>query len=377
MKSDWLRQRLLTYPPKQGRGNSFLDPVYLSRKPEWGSVEITRAMLDLLEDGLKIGNCSGGTSVQCEDKRFAATRYLVRYPPSFDSERISSNDIPPVDHFLYISESCLPVATAPEFFSNLSDSTISWVNARHRMQAGTPKNKYEDDQFAGINRRIPGQFRWKADQWLLLSRTHASKIIAIDRPHIPPKHQLWQSFCHINASDEMFFPTSLALLGYLRFTKDGCDTQKRRSRDEESYNGKKSTGENEAQDLAHSTVGTQSSSTCDSATTSTLPDKNPCILLKPVTYTDWSEGARNPATFVHGASDFKTIGKLARHQKCLVARKFATFKDVPGISSNAEHMTGNITFEQWIEVIEELQNEETKVLVNPAGEVAIASDDKK
>lgn len=28
---------------------------YLTRRPEWGSVEITRAMIDLVEEGLLIG----------------------------------------------------------------------------------------------------------------------------------------------------------------------------------------------------------------------------------------------------------------------------------------------------------------------------------
>ena len=56
VESEWLRQRLLVHPPRLGRGNSFLDPEFLSRVPSWGSVEITRAMIDLLKDGMKIGS---------------------------------------------------------------------------------------------------------------------------------------------------------------------------------------------------------------------------------------------------------------------------------------------------------------------------------
>eukprot|EP00536_Pseudo-nitzschia_multiseries_P012936 jgi/Psemu1/290594/fgenesh1_pg.523_\ len=360
--SEWLRKRLLTFPPKQGRGNSFMDPVFLSRSPEWGSVEITRAMLDLLQDGLKIGNDAALPS-QYEDKRFCPGRFLVRSPPSFDEDAT----IPPVDQFLYISESCIPVVTAPEFFRRTSDSSMSWVNARHRTEEDTPQNKYEDDQFAGINRRIPGQYRWKGDQWVLLSRKHASSIIAMDRPFKPPKHQLWQSFRHINASDEMFFPTALALLGDLRYTKNGLDTQKGRSRDGESSTQpgegnssvgplsplKSAGGGHSEADHSSSTAPTNSLAEAQSP-----PMKNQRILLKPVTYTDWTEGMKNPALFSNGATDLKRVGKLARENGCLVARKFATHINIPGVALEDQKITGALSVEEWAAVIKEIQNGE-------------------
>lgn len=359
VESDWLRQRLLTYPPKQGRGNSFMDPVYLSRKPEWGSVEITRAMLDLLQDSLKIGDDSE-KNAKYEDKRFCASRYLVRSPPYFGAEQSTSGKIPPVDHFLFISESCIPVVTAAELFSKISHSNMSWLNARHRTEVDTPKNKYEDDQFAGINRRIPGQYRWKGDQWVLLSKRHASLIISMDRPFKPPKHQLWQSFRNINASDEMFFPTALALLGDLRFTRDGIDTQKGRCRDEESNHGG---------NVASSAGGqNQTSNETNSATNSamntglSLSPQNRSIVLKPVTYTDWTEGMRNPATFHNGPADLKRVSKLARDMGCLVARKFATHISIPGISPEHANLTGRISMEEWKSIIKEVQSEEAKAV---------------
>ena len=380
VKSEWLRQRMLTFPPKLGRGNSFSDPVHLSRTPNWGSIEITRAMLDLLQDGLKIGNKN---TKQCEDKRFDASRYLVRSPSSFIAENNNDgicNNIPPVDQFLFVSESCLPVVTVPEFFSRTSDPTVSWLNASHRSQEGIPKNKYEDDQFAGINRRVPGQYRWKGDQWVLLSRRHASKIIGMDRPHIPPKHQLWQSFRHINASDEMFFPTALALLGELRYSKEGHDTQKGRSRDEELSSQTRERG-----DASSSSTGVLSSptrnathneaaskdearSTADSGSSSSaaVPIKNECIILKPVTYTDWSQGMKNPALFTRGETDLKRVSKLARNNGCLMARKFATHISVPGIPSNEQKITGEISIEQWFSVIKEIKYEEEEAKKVPA-----------
>jgi hypothetical protein len=349
VRSEWLRHRLLTHPPKPGRGNSYMDPEFFSLTPSWGSVEITRAMLDLLQDGLKIGNCTEA------DKRFSASRFLIRSPASFDANAASTaapNDtdsanggsitrIPPVDHFLYISETCLPVVTPQEFFARIQDSTVSWVNARHRKQEGTPRNKYEDDQFAGINRRVPGQYRWKGDQWVLLSRRHASKIIELDRPHISPKHQLWQSFNAINASDEMYIPTVLALLGYLRFTADGDDTQ--RPRDPHAIS------------LSASGSDKEGAPTSDP---SASVSKNECILLKPVTYTDWSAGMKNPVTFSHGVTDLRRIGKIAREKGCLVARKFAPYIAVPGFPRGEQNITGEISLADWDATVQELRSME-------------------
>jgi hypothetical protein len=204
IQSEFLKRYLITYPPRVGRGNNYLDPEYLTRKPEWGSVEITRAMIDLLGNALKVG------IDEEKDERFTRNRFVAKRP----SSSVGSNDdtpseIPPVDQFLFISETCLPVTTAPRMFELLADTSVSWVNARHRRDPGTPKNLYETDQFALINRRIPGQYRWKGDQWVVLCRHHAQLVWNIDRPHTSAKYQLWQSFRDINASDEMYFPTCL------------------------------------------------------------------------------------------------------------------------------------------------------------------------
>lgn len=350
VKSEWLKQRLLTYPPKRGRGNSYEDPTFLTRTPAWGSVEITRAMLDLLQESLKIGHCTQ------EDKRFSANRFLVRAPPNKDEK---DPKIPPGDHFLFISETCVPVVTAPEFFAQIANVSVSWVNARHRRQEGTPKNKYEDDQFAGINRRIPGQYRWKADQWVLLSRRHASLIIDMDRPHIPPKYQLWQSFRDINASDEMYFPTALALLGFLRYTSDGDDTQKSRA----ITPGPTSTSVDSAARPPAATPSPGGKRTPAPASDTVTPvpaavNKNECVLLRPVTYTDWTEGMKNPAMFCHGAKDLKRVAKLARGNGCLVARKFSTYLPIPGVPKEEQKITGEITVGQWSQVMSELHREE-------------------
>lgn len=354
VQSEWLKQRLLTYPPKRGRGNSYEDPTYLTRTPAWGSVDITRAMLDLVQESLKIGHCTQ------TDKRFSANRFLIRSPPTTvtDGEAADTFKIPPADHFLFISETCVPVVTAPEFFAQIANVAVSWVNAHHRREDNTPKNKYEGDQFAGINRRIPGQYRWKADQWVLLSRKHASLIMDMDRPHILPKHHLWQSFREINASDEMYFPTALALMGYLRYTKDGDDTQKSRAvvTSQPSQNAGPGGVANPSTESAAAAPASASALASDLPT---IPmNQNDCVLLRPVTYTDWTEGMKNPAMFCHGPKDLKKVSKLARRNGCLVARKFSPHLPLPGVQKEKLKCTGEITIGQWNEVMSELHREE-------------------
>lgn len=309
VKSLWLRQRLLTEPPKLGRGNSFAEPVFHSHCPEWGSVQITRAMVDLLAAGMEIGRNLNSD----RDERFTSRRYLI--------EETMPTEVPKVDKFIFISETCLPVTTLDECVNSLFAATaqqrklvgqskapqdavpvanpweVSWVNARNRNTPGTPRNKYERDQFCDIHRIIPQSCRWKADQWCVLSRPHAAAVLDLDQ-HLRPRDQLWNSYRNVNASDEMYFPTALAILQIL--------TEKSTSREPLQ------------------------------------------VCLQPVTYTDWSEGMRNPATF--GANDLRRITKMARSEGCLLARKFSP------TNSSGEHV-GDITIEDWRKVLEEVIRE--------------------
>jgi Core-2/I-Branching enzyme len=290
VQSEWLRQRLLRQDGEQER--------FKSHVPEWGSVQITRAMIDGLRDGLQIGT---------EGAADLSQRYRVHPLPLDDSdENASSSFMTSVDKFIFISESCLPVVTLDEAVSSMffssprlisSDTTpivdagpsssttepstdsnaptastvdpwdVSWVNARNYNTSGTPSNMYERDQFRRIHNMIPENHRWKADQWLLLSRRHALAIHLLDA-HLPEREQLYTTFSHVKASDEMYFPTALSLVGFL--TED---------------------------------------------------DASSPVLKRPVTYTDWSEGMRNPVSFAAGEK-FTTVAALARARGCLVARKF-------------------------------------------------------
>ena len=361
--SPWLKRRLLTKPPQLGRGTSFANPTYHTHTPGWGKVEITRAMIDLLATGMTIGTISPTAKDRREaDVRFSSRRFWIngRASPAEEEGVLPTSDvaIPPVDKFIFMSETCLPVTTLEECVEALfrdegaavatnnspvkegdgggivaklngqaknssslnEDATLassssasaaassnnawqlSWVNARNLDTPGTPRNKYERDQFTDIHRMIPQRYRWKADQWLVLSRTHAHAILQIDQ-HCSSQNQLWNSFANINASDEMYFPTALAVLNILR-------------EDDKDDNGPRQ------------------------------------IVRRAVTYTDWSEGMRNPATYTAGMAEFQKIARRARREGCLLARKFAPALVVPGTEPT---MTGQISVDEWKSVVQDFE----------------------
>jgi hypothetical protein len=277
-------------------------------------------MVDLLATGLKVGPTDREADV-----RFSTKRFLVK-----GKEQGPPEEIPLVDKFIFVSETCLPVRTLKECVELLFEepkvaaksgesdapsavvpaagarpNEMSWINARNLNSPDTPKNKYERDQFQDIHRMVPRQFRWKADQWTVLSRPHAAAVMNIDQ-HMRPADQLWNSFARINASDEMYFPTALACLGILK--------------------------EDDEKDTATSQVAKRA-----------------------VTYTDWTEGMRNPATYTNGVRDLRKVAKIARKQGCLFARKFALIHNIPG---REKVVTGEIDADAWTELLEALRKEE-------------------
>lgn len=416
--SEWLRQRLLLQPPRIGRGTKYDDPVFHTRIPEWGSVDIARAMTDCLRDAVKIGcgsndnnNNDVNDKASQDDPRFEAARFVVARPNTSsgtdDTSSTTSDNtvVPTVDKFIFISETCLPVTTLKEcvdalFFPPATTSTtakptavkagngdekedaigvddddskvaagatakdagsatlttttakdadrdddvppkepptvighdsaaatsavvdpwdVSWVNARNRNTPGTPKNMYERDQFSDIHRMVNGMYRWKADQWLVLSRRHALAVLHIDGHMMKtPADQLWNAFANINASDEMYFPTALAVLGILQ--EDNVV-------------------------VVDSSAGKQPQDS-DREKTQIRAVAASAVAKRAVTYTDWTEGMRNPATFVGGPRDLAKVAALARKQGCLFARKFALQGPLEG-----SHVTGQITVHDWNEVI--------------------------
>eukprot|EP00977_Amphora_coffeiformis_P008636 scaffold1953_cov176-Amphora_coffeaeformis.AAC.54 len=379
VQSEFLKQRLLVHPPKLGRGNSYADPEYVSHQPNWGSVQITRAMLDLMRDALVIG-----TPADTEkDPRFSKQRYHIQ-----NDSADTATTLPPVDKFIFISETCTPVATLAEFEMVLfgspdlyasnnptDDGTApkitpwhqSWVHARNRNTPGTPKNKYERDQFGEIYRMVPGQYRWKADQWMALSRQHAAAVNAMDA-HMRPGDQLWNSFTKISASDEMYFPTALGILQIIQDPKVVARIKEQQQHAATGEGNKERPSgweakEGKPKDEAEAGGGAQEAAKEESAEKDekteekpevTVESLSPTVLFKSVTFTDWSEGMRNPKSFFRGSNDLRTISRLARAQGSLLARKFILCPPSEDATGKApEEMSGYITVDQWKQMIEE------------------------
>ena len=213
---------------------------------------------------------------------------------------------------------------------------VSWVNGRSRNTVGTPRNMYETNQFQNIDGRIPDTCRYKADQWILLSRRHAIHILHIDEHISHPQYQFWTLFQNISASDEMYFPTTLGILGLLK--DDDLDQ--------------------------NNTSSTDATSKQDRVSQSPLTSP---VWKRSVTYTDWSQGMRNPTSFTNGIRDFETVARLARQQQCLLARKFVVVPpsngrtvhddDHDNINSDPatkQNCTGQITVEEWRNVVHQL-----------------------
>ena len=376
---------------------------YHSRRPEWGSVEITRAMIDLLEEALKIGT----SRTHVDDERYASTRFLVtkdEETPDTTAEsttttiastsstsrtsdansnkpkkqRLTRTELtaknsamPTVDKFIFVSESCLPVSTLAEMEAALfescpdskpvpstshnsstsrnSNSTTnpvksyhpdagkSWINARN-----TPNNGFARQLQWDPTKAIPQPLIWKADQWLILTRHHAWPLISLideakdtlmkkegagssgGRHDRSPASRvaLWQCFRNVKASDEMYFPTTMALLGMIG--DNGGDAGA----------GGGTEGVNEKTDE------------------SVLSKE---IVKRRITYCDWSMSAKNPETFrISRKSNFaslKEVVKLAREEGCLIARKFTNDSDPRSQTNEESGPEPYITEKEWYDII--------------------------
>ena len=397
VRSEWLRQRLLVRRPRIGRGNEYADPEYFTHKPEWGSVQLTRAMVDCLSNAMKLGNDAE------KDPRFSSRRFVVSAGGGSSSGESSGGNesggdttsttagIPPVDTFIFVSETCLPVRTLPECareiygedaFGGVSGKAAagdgdekedahnkkkegdgaaavaklhqSWAMARSRKMPGTPRNMYERDQFQAIDRVVPQVLRYKSDQWILLSRWHASLVLELDR-HLPSPAQLWNCFSKLSASDEMYFPTALAVLGLLK--DDETASKKSGAACGSAAGGSAATAE-EGQQAAEEPSASNKDAAGAASTTTGKSSSEPQmqhIVRRQVTYVDWSEGMRNPASYDKGMRDFRRVAKLARANGSLFARKFVPYVPVPG---KEPAVTGMISADEWREHVERLAEED-------------------
>lgn len=312
IKSEWLRQRHLLQQSRKNDDDNDSLPKFHSHRPEWGSVEITRAMIDLLEEALRIGT----------DDSMNSAKYLST--PIDTGAQQNKQNIPPVDRFIFVSESCLPVTTLEEvelaLFGprNASESSValydkSWVNAR-----STPNNGYSRQlQWDAIRTdNIPHNFIWKADQWMVLNRSHADAVASLPAKHLNGR-QLWPAFRKCRASDEIYFPTVLSILGII-------SRQDRKAQVDDTSKGESCAGGE--------------------------------IRRRKITYCDWSQGAKNPASFT--SRDWKGVVVKARGDGCLFARKFVLLSSLPGGVYKNPHTidnNGTVSVDDWITVVKQKQ----------------------
>jgi len=328
IKSEWLRQRHLLQQSRSSSDNSrhkqdtnddIILPRFYSHRPEWGSVEITRAMIDLMEEALRIGSAGDYTNSAKYLSTPAGDELLNNNNTAEESKSKGQHceqDIPPVDRFIFVSESCLPVTTLEEVEmalfgpKNASGSSASlydksWVNAR-----SVPNNGYSRQlQWDTIRAdNIPQHFIWKADQWLVLTRNDAEAVTTLPSRYLNGR-QLWPAFRKCRASDEIYFPTLLSILGII-------------SRQE---------GEAQVDDFS---VG----ESCAGH-----------IRRRRITYCDWSLSAKNPASFT--SEDWKDVVSKARREGCLFARKFVLLSSLRDRAKQNLETDGIISVDDWTTVV--------------------------
>lgn len=219
IRSEWIKQHLIIDEYSNNNNSYGVDgnKPYLSFRPEWGSIEITRAMIELVQHALRIGektstsaNSSSSTSQDnsggVDDDLQEQERYTCRVKSKTTTSGL-------VDRFIFISESCIPFQPLTSLGKALytTHANKSWINYRN-----TPNNGYARQlQWDRIHNIIPRQFIHKSDQWLVLTRYHSSLIVR-DVPRTFSNYcrrPLYTYFDTVKASDEMYFSTILSMSG--------------------------------------------------------------------------------------------------------------------------------------------------------------------
>jgi hypothetical protein len=157
------------------------DGQIINFKPNWGAIEVTRALLKLFEIAL------------------------------LDSE---------VERLCYVSESCLPICSFRDAAKLLFETDKSWLKAYQ-----TPVDGYDTMMMNAVNRNaIPKECVFKCDTWVMLTRKHAQACI-IDLPNLL-KSPIWPHFSRVKVADEICLPTLMAVIGAIESEnepKDGGD----------------------------------------------------------------------------------------------------------------------------------------------------------
>ena len=176
ISSPWAKSRLIPRCLVEGRDEL---------KPEWNSPEVIRAMLALLKEALKDIACG---------------------------------------RFIFLTESCIPIVSLKQAGEQLFEVEHSWLNAFHK-----PKNAYDEIHcFRSVRPDIiPSKSVWKSfPGWIALTRKHAEDIVKLPETVGADLVAAWgkgaytSSNGNVWAPEEVYFPTMLAILGYLREDHD-------------------------------------------------------------------------------------------------------------------------------------------------------------
>ena len=131
--------------------------------PRWGSVELSKAMMLLLQNAIST----------------------------------------PTDFYMYLSESCIPVYNSIDFFNKLDTITQSSFKYYN-----TPNNGYTNQkQFDPLREIIPNECIYKTDQWVLLNKTNAKQLVEFER-----QYKLENIMRGVHASDEMWVASILCII---------------------------------------------------------------------------------------------------------------------------------------------------------------------
>ena len=320
-------------------------------KPEWGSIELTDVMVRLLNEAVYgndhipiiSNNSNSSSSSDSSSSSISSNSHSSNSSSSSSSSNSSSSS-----HFCFVSESCLPIVPLDAALADMGvclsadkkqQSSKSWMHYTKNATNGYAQQL----QFNVLKNILPEECLYKADQWVLLTRSHAeqilllpkrlkelgsinsggakhaisgrnssdpsasssssSKILASSSGGVKTKtyavdyesramtrSSVLQLFNKVRASDEMFIPCCLALAGVIQEKGEVITT---------------------TSVATHATV--------------LAPEKKREIeegkvLQRALTWCDWSEGGKSPQTYTPKDFNVKSIA-LASKSGCIFFRK--------------------------------------------------------
>ncbi len=168
--------------------------IPISHNPNWNDIRIVKAMLSLIEYALK------------------------------DDERTT--------HIMFVTESCIPIATINELAQFLrekgrtkvvdgdgdgddDDADGSWCSFLDTYGRGSVRCTRFDEHACFQIKGVPEESIYKAlPGWCLLTKKHAKQILDLPSQELDGD-DLYPLFRDVWAPEEVYFPTALSLLGVL------------------------------------------------------------------------------------------------------------------------------------------------------------------